>query len=116
MKRYCFQLDDDSDTGHGWRKNLDSCTFSFSPRSEELIVREDGYFNRHVNCSYAWISECDAEGKRIDNDNIRTWDILQHDFRFKGHDDMECHFEFKMTPSQVREHLLKLGMIEVTNG
>jgi hypothetical protein len=46
-------------------------------------------------------------------DNIRTNIIREHFPKFAGVSDMESHFEFRMTPGEMKKYLISLGMTEV---
>lgn len=102
---FSFELDDDEETGHGWR---------YIPHEIEgeyaFILNEDGtrykYARHFAEYSYAWIFPVNSRK------DLRTNDILKFHPDFKGVDNMESHFEFKGTPEQLRAHLVSLGMTE----
>ncbi len=122
--KFIFIEDRDVETGHGWRDiphklstegkdgrvlvTLSICEEDgggFEDRPELSIFPEN---------SYAWIcSKKYYEKHRCLQDNIRTEDIKWWHENFKGIDNMESHFEFNMTPEEMRKHLIGVGMEEV---
>ena len=119
---FVFIEDRDWETGHGWR-DAETKYFTHSKDGPVMVQAfwpepdtDDGRYGpeQFAEFSYAWI--CPKEYYDRHNhmqDNIRTDHIRAHHPTFAGSDDMESHFAFKMTPDEMKKHLIKLGFIEV---
>lgn len=129
-EEYVYYEDDNWETGHYWRKfDLSSLEFILDPYFENGDVQvyvnykedyDDGEFEiiRHgpyqVNTSYA----CLVPKKYWEQyghlkSNTRTEDVLKSYPKFRGSDDMESHFEFRMSLREMKKHLSNLGIQEV---
>lgn len=114
---WIFIEDRDFETGHGWR-DIAECKlrkFYDALHEEERTDVFEGNTRLYLYpyYSYAWI--CRAEffdDYGYLEDNVRTDNVLTDLPLFKGCDNMESHFEFRMTPEEMRAHLLSLGMSE----
>ncbi len=114
---WIFIEDRDFETGHGWRDNS-ACELRtvYDKLFKRDCVDVFEYGNRlylYPEYSYAWICRAEYFDTRgYMEDDVRTGDVLIDHILFQGSDDMECHFSFKMTPEEMREHLLGLGFEE----
>lgn len=115
------------DTGHGWRYckhklELQSPDGSITVSVMQYGTNESGEeieddwvpTQSYPECSYAYIcpkSYWDEHKHMMDN--IRVSHVQKSHPEFKAACDMESHFEFKMTPSEMRHYLTGLGLIEV---
>lgn len=128
-KRYIFIEDRDLETGHGWRD------FILNESGRLAISKYSSIKNGHIrfhlefkegddwhlalsheiypNISYAWICEEDyfVKNKCID-DTFREVELVNS--TFKGINTMEGHFEFDLTPGEMRDYLISLGFKEVS--
>jgi len=128
-KNYIFIEDRDSETGHGWRDDIalpwarlvvNKCSnlknghicFSMEYMQDEEWYESSGV-QIYPNLSYAWICEEDFfyKNKCID-DTFRQVHLISKDEKFLGINNMEGHFEFDMTPKEMREYLISLGIKE----
>lgn len=115
MSKFIFK-EDRSDTGHGWR---DLSHKLFVDDNENIIAEitdEDCDFGKRyfAEYSYAWICpKAYYDAEKCIADNIRKKDILAHHPNFLGNSDMESHFEFRMSPKEMRKYLIDLGFTEI---
>lgn len=122
--QFVFIEDRDPETGHGWRDSPHVVRVE-DPPDGPLIVRmltedgePDGYQSCLGECSYAWITtrESWAATNLAAADELRRGDVEAFHPGFEGSDDMEGHFEFNMTPRDMRSYLESLGMEQVGRG
>lgn len=119
MKKFIFIEDTDIESGHGWRfikhrLELDEGGYI---KAYPLLDNEgeeiDWYSAKNAEYSFCWICDFDYYQKHGHlEDNVRTKSIRDHLPTFAGVSDMESHFEFRMTPKEMKQHLLSLGMKE----
>lgn len=119
MSKFIFLEDRNSETGHGWRDEPHRLFVLNPPDGPILVGPPDGGDTwgggyKFAGCSYAWICPADFydEHGHI-QDDVRTYHITSVHPEFEGVDDMESHFEFNMSPEEMREYLLDLGMREI---
>lgn len=115
---FIFFEDRDIETGHGWRdlpkeelRKYD-IIFPFGNDEKFALQHRENFDRIFPFNSYFWITPRDyfEEHGHI-HDNIRTSDIIDSEPSFKGVDDMESHFEFKMmNPREARKHLEFIGI------
>lgn len=127
---FIWKEDRDPETGHGWRDREHQILIDphnpkdggfvtriavYSTAEDGTAVREEDEWDsgRPPECSYAWICPKEYWDKHHHiEDNIRSSHLRAHWPGFKGSDDMGSHFEFRMTPNEMRKYLTSLGFIE----
>lgn len=127
---FIWREDRDVETGHGWRDEehkiivdpdnpKDGCLVTriavYSTAEDGAIARVEDVWDsgRPPECSYAWICPKDFWDKHRHMDNLRAMHLRLLWPEFRGSDDMESHFEFQMTPKEMRQYLTNLGFIEI---
>jgi hypothetical protein len=117
---FVFIEDRDVETGHGWRDYPHQLMLDphFDGPDSDIIAKilgDDGWSSRtnYASYSYAWISpKAYYDKHHCLQDNIRTSDVRNVIPKFKGVSDMESHFEFRMNPKDMRDHLIGIGMTQ----
>lgn len=112
MKDFVWIEDRDWETGHGWRDQAYEIKLD-SPDGDMVVLVDGDNTHKHPEYSYAWITPQEYWDKHgCLQDNIRTHHIKDLYSSFRGTDDMESHFEFRLSPKEMREHLNRLGFTE----
>lgn len=115
---FVYTEDRDIETGHGWRDRAgvwwgkNSFLPIFEKENQAVVSPVFNAYWRSPKSSYAWITKreswersgCEAA------DELRASDIQKVHPKFKGGDDMEGHFEFRMSPKKMRKYLEGLGI------
>jgi hypothetical protein len=108
---FVYTEDRDLETGHGWRDQPHELRLLDSETGVEILI--DGrVINLSPEYSYAWITTEEAYRRTgaAAADELRLRSILKEYPQFAGCDDMEGHFAFRMTPMEMRVHLMTLGI------